>query len=323
MSKRMVVFDHDGGIDDLIALMLLLQMEDIELIGVTLTPADCYLSDALLATQKLLTLCGQTHIPIGLGRCHGVNAFPSNWRAQPKIVLALPQMLNLEPDPVITIHDDAESLLTDIIRASDTPVTVVMTGPCTNLSNALDNAADLTDKIEQAIWMGGALNVRGNVVTFNHNGSAEWNAFWDPDATARFIASSVEKTLVPLDATNCLPIDMDFLRQLARQSANGLSELAGQFWAATVNTLPSYEFTYYMWDVLTVLLLAPEFAEQEYQTKPVVVYTTEPMAGAIKPQQIQGQFSCPVGAKGQIRYPVNVNRDIAISTLIRLLGKSV
>lgn len=321
MSKRKVLFDHDGGIDDLIALMLLLQMDDIELIGVTITPADCYLSDALVATRKLLTLCGKTQIPIGLGKSHGVNAFPNNWRAQPKIVLALPQMLSIEPDPAIAIHSNATELMIQLILEADAPVTVVMTGPCTNLSNALNNTQELANNIEQAIWMGGALTVRGNVVTFNHNGSAEWNAFWDPAATADFISSSLTKTLVPLDATNCLPIDMDFLRRLAAHREHGLCELAGQFWAATVNTLPSYEFTYYMWDVLTVLLLTPEFGEQAYQTESVVAYTDEPMEGAIKLTQAQSQFAQTVSAEGAIRYPVNVDRDVAITTLINLLAK--
>ncbi len=47
--KKNVWLDHDGGIDDLLSLLLLLQMPDIELKGVTVTPADCYLEPAVQA----------------------------------------------------------------------------------------------------------------------------------------------------------------------------------------------------------------------------------------------------------------------------------
>ena len=38
--KKKVYFNHDGGVDDLISLFLLLQMENVELTGVSVIPAD-------------------------------------------------------------------------------------------------------------------------------------------------------------------------------------------------------------------------------------------------------------------------------------------
>ena len=38
-----IYFNHDGGVDDLISLFLLLQMDNIELVGVSTIGADCYL----------------------------------------------------------------------------------------------------------------------------------------------------------------------------------------------------------------------------------------------------------------------------------------
>lgn len=51
---RRVLFDHDGGIDDLLSLLLLLRLPNIELVGITITPADCYPQEALLSTKKFL-----------------------------------------------------------------------------------------------------------------------------------------------------------------------------------------------------------------------------------------------------------------------------
>lgn len=62
-AKTPVIFDHDGGIDDILSLLLTLTMPQVELKGVCITPADCYPDDALTSSLKLLTLAGQTEVP--------------------------------------------------------------------------------------------------------------------------------------------------------------------------------------------------------------------------------------------------------------------
>lgn len=52
--KKPVYFNHDGGVDDLVSLFLLLQMEHLKVIGTSVIPADCYLEPALSASQKSL-----------------------------------------------------------------------------------------------------------------------------------------------------------------------------------------------------------------------------------------------------------------------------
>ena len=43
-------------------------MEHVEILGVTITPADCFLSDATESTLKILQMFGRTDIPVALGR---------------------------------------------------------------------------------------------------------------------------------------------------------------------------------------------------------------------------------------------------------------
>lgn len=78
----------------------------------------------------------------------------------------------------------------------------MLTGPLSNLAYALDKYPATAAKIDRVWWMGGALRVPGNVYQNNSDGSAEWNAFWDPAALGVVWNSSVPLTLVPLDATN-------------------------------------------------------------------------------------------------------------------------
>lgn len=76
------------------------------------------------------------------------------------------------------------------------------TGPLSNLAYTLDKYPETVSKISRVWWMGGALRVSGNVYEANNDGSAEWNAYWDPAALGVVWNSSVPLTLVPLDGTN-------------------------------------------------------------------------------------------------------------------------
>lgn len=277
-AKTPVIFDHDGGIDDILSLLLTLTMPQVELKGVCITPADCYPDDALTSSLKLLTLAGQTEVPVAVGNLVGPNPFPPEWRAQPRVCHAMPQMLRIEEcrDNVQPVA--AHEWLVDYLSQCTQKVTVVMTGPASNLAWVLKRHPQLANKIEQVIWMGGAVEVKGNVAMHDHDGSAEWNAYWDPQATYDLVHSDVNLLMVPLDATNALPVDRAFLQNLAKADT-ALSDLAGQLWAATTTAIPAYEFTYFLWDILATSILGVPANCYSVKERLLSVQTTTPSAG--------------------------------------------
>lgn len=279
--KHAVIFDHDGGIDDLLSLLLLLRLPNIDVIGVSITPADCYPDDALLSTKKLLNLTNNSHIPVCVGKRVGPNPFPGEWRAQPKMCHAVPTMLRAKSDGIKVIEQPAHEWMKQTIDQHGKKVTVLMTGPATNLAGAIelaDGDEAFAARIEKVIWMGGAVDVKGNVAMHDHNGSAEWNAYWHPEATRQLVDSNLPVLLVPLDATNALPVSWPFLASLAKIESP-VSDLAGQFWAATVTAIPSYEFTYFLWDVLSTCMVALPKERYKVATDKLAVSTTTPNAG--------------------------------------------
>ncbi|MBI1879359.1 MAG: nucleoside hydrolase [Chloroflexi bacterium] len=280
-KKRSVLFDHDGGVDDLLSLMMLLTMPHIELIGVVVTPADCFVGPGTSSSLKFLRFFGRLDIAVSQGALHGVNSFPRAWRAHPYPIDALP-ILNeneeLLPSPV---PEPGHEFIARKLREAQGPLTVLITGPVTNLAAALAREPNLAAKIEEVVWMGGALRVDGNVRDYEHDGSAEWNAYWDPPATRSLWDTPAPITLFPLDATNHVPVTRDFLQRLARQRRYPLSDLAGQCWALTLGTIPGYEYVYYMWDTLTTGYLgAPQFITFREVTTEVIA--AGPSAGRIK-----------------------------------------
>jgi purine nucleosidase len=210
-----------------------------------------------------------------------VNPFPQTWRSQPYPIDALPILNENEESLPSPVAAPGHEFIARKLREATEPLTMLITGPVSNLALALTSEPDLAAKIEEVVWMGGALQVKGNVRDFEHDGSAEWNAYWDPAATYALWQSQAPITLFPLDATNHVPVTRDFLQRLARQRRCPLSDLAGQCWALTLGTIPSYEYVYHMWDTLTTGYLGgPQFITfREAQTE---VVATGPSAGRIK-----------------------------------------
>jgi purine nucleosidase len=258
-KRRRVLFDHDGGVDDLLSLMMLLAMPHVELAGVVVTPGDCFLRPAVSASLKILRFFGRVEVEVSPGAFYGVNPFPRAWRIHAYAIDALPILNDVEgrlPEPA---SEPGHTFLARKLREAAEPVTILMTGPATNLAVALGAEPWLANKIEEVVWMGGALDVGGNVRDYDHDGSAEWNAYWDPVATLNLWQSEAPITLFPLDATDLVPVTTDFLQRVTQQRRYPLSDLAGQCWALTVATIMSYEYVYHMWDTLTTGYLgAPE-----------------------------------------------------------------
>lgn len=256
IEKELVFMEHDGAVDDILSQLLLMTMEDKEIIGINVTPADCFIEPATESTYKLLQLFAKENIPIGRSDIRGVNAFPSEWRAKPEIINALPMLIKLPSPPDPYEYQEASRLLATRLIEANRQVTIIMTGPCSNLVQAIKDFPEIREKIKEIVWMGGAFRTQGNVQTYQHDSTAEWNIFWDPKNSKELIEMDLPLICIPLDVTNKVPVTKLFLTKLAEQSDFQLSNLAGQLWALTIDTIPNYYYTYFMWDILATSYLA-------------------------------------------------------------------
>lgn len=264
MSKQLVLMDHDGGVDDYLATMLLMTME-LECLGVIVTPADCYIQPAVSATRKILDLIGCSHIPVAESTVRGINPFPRLYRRDSFIVDRLPILNQHDTIQTPLVAETGQEFMVQVLRDAAEPVTLMVTGPLTTVAVALDAAPEIEAKIQQIVWMGGALNVLGNVeksLEAGQDGSAEWNAYWDPLAAARVWQTQIPIVMCPLDLTNNVPVTSDIVYRMGKQRHYPLSDLAGQCYALVIPQ------DYYFWDVLATAYLAhPEFYQlREWET---------------------------------------------------------
>ncbi|MBM7540728.1 nucleoside hydrolase [Amphibacillus cookii] len=264
MSKK-VYLNHDGGVDDLVSLFLLTQMEDIDLVGVGVIPADCYLEPAMYASRKIIDRFSKRQVEVSASNSRGKNPFPKDWRMHAFFVDALP-ILNESGKMTTPVSPlPAHQHLIEVLKTSEQPITLLFIGPLTDLARALDEAPEIEKNIEKLVWMGGTFLEQGNVEEPEHDGTAEWNAFWDPEAVKRVWDSSIIIDLVALESTNMVPLTMEVRQSWASQRKDLGIDFLGQCYAM-VPPLVHFQTnsTYFLWDVLTTATVGkPDLVKQK------------------------------------------------------------
>eukprot|EP00475_Leptophrys_vorax_P018691 TRINITY_DN2556_c0_g1_i2.p1 TRINITY_DN2556_c0_g1~~TRINITY_DN2556_c0_g1_i2.p1 ORF type:complete len:340 (-),score=84.75 TRINITY_DN2556_c0_g1_i2:52-1071(-) len=255
--KELVILDQDGGVpDDFLALLLVLAMQHIHLLGVVVTPGDSIIAPAINITRKLIDLAlpipeYAAQIPVVQSTARPVNPFPWDWRNMAYSLNDIP-VLNLQDwdtfnAPLIT-NVSAGDWMGQTVLGADANVTLLVTGPLTNVAEMLQTYGDqVANKIEKIVWMGGAINVPGNVDTVAYrgqDGSVEWNAFWDPFANEQVWKSSIPIVLCPLDITNDVPVTRSLIQEFIYKRDNPIADFAAT--AYSIADTPAF----YAWDVL-------------------------------------------------------------------------
>ena len=259
-NHKRIFLSHDGAVDDLVALALVTASPGVELLGVSAINGDCLAEPALEAQARLLALMGRREIPWSLSKARGFNAFPWEYRGDCARFLELPAIAGASAAAPRPPFPDGELHLAEALRGSAAgAVTLLATGPLTSLQLVLEAEPALESKLASIVWMGGAIDVPGNLDPATLpaaalNPYAEWNAYWDPFAVDWvFRNTSAPIVLAPLDVCDAAPISAGFLARL-RASSSPLAQLTGEAYAMVADQ-PFYR----LWDVVAACAaLAPE-----------------------------------------------------------------
>jgi inosine-uridine nucleoside N-ribohydrolase len=266
-----VIIDHDGGVDDLMAISLLMKSGTARVRTITLCPANSYREAGTRATQLFVDKLGGDGITIARGDFEGTNPFPDEWRREAARTLDTRALASAQPtnrNPVV--ERDAAHHLADVL--SKGRFVILETGPMTNLAGAFRINPAIKKHISRIYVMGGAVRVAGNVTEKGRDGSAEWNIYNNPAAADEVLRSGIAMTWIPLDATNHVPLTPRFLDQLAGQPS-AASQLASQSWDLIRDVYP-----YYFWDTLAAAALL-DSSIVELQSMRIRITTTGPSEG--------------------------------------------
>lgn len=208
-----VTLDVDTGVDDALALILALRSPELDVKAITTVagnaPVEACTRNTLLVLDLLqapLTLAvaqgaAQPLVatPLTASEVHGADGLGNVSALYPRSARVLA--------PV-----DAAELLLRQIREHTGALTLIATGPMTNLALAQTRDPGTFCQAKEIVQMGGAVAVPGNA---SH--VAEFNFYVDPAAAAQVVSSGVPLRLLPLDVTEHLVLLRSELRRLARE----------------------------------------------------------------------------------------------------------
>ncbi len=187
-----IVLDCDPGHDDAIALLLALASPEVELLGVTTTYGNQTLEKTTANALRVLELAGRTDVPVAAGADRPlVRELAVAAHVHGESGLDGPV---LPPPETAPVAEDALAFMSRMLSAAARPVTLIPTGPLTNVARTLQ--ARGADGIERIVLMGGSI-AEGNITP-----AAEFNVWADPEAAQRIFSSGLDVTMVGLDVTH-------------------------------------------------------------------------------------------------------------------------
>ena len=186
-----MLLDCDTGTDDAIAIMLAALHPRIELVGVSAVWGNHAVERTADNSLRVLDHIGRPEIPVFVGEAASFSTAPDEQRHR----RSLPDTLAI-PATTRRAGGDAVSWLVETVREAARPLTLVATGPLTNVAAALRADPTVAGALEELVVMGGG-HAFGNVTP-----SAERNIWSDAQAASEVFLAGIERlVLVPLDAT--------------------------------------------------------------------------------------------------------------------------
>ena len=215
-AKEKVILDSDMVVlyDDGVAMMMLANHPNIDLLGVTIVPGNTWVSEGTAYALRQLEILNRTDVPVAMGI-----RYP--FRAARYETIAVEQKMFgqsskyvgcfARSEPASYLHVYAEkfgsrptikpvnahavTFLIETIKAHPGQVTVMPIGSCTNLAIALRMAPEIIPLIKRVVYMGGAFDVPGNTTP-----AAEFNWWFDPEAAKMTVrAPFPDQLIVGLD----------------------------------------------------------------------------------------------------------------------------
>jgi inosine-uridine nucleoside N-ribohydrolase len=207
-----IILDCDPGHDDAIAIMLALASPEVELVAVTAVSGNAPLHHTEANAIRVLDHLGRPDIPVAAGADRPLVQDPfTPGDTHGPSGMDGPELPPPSREPV-SAH--AVDLIAEL--ALDQPLTLVASGPLTNVALFLARHPQAAAALQRIVFMGGAIGL-GNVTP-----AAEFNIWADPEAARRVCISGLDVTMVGLDVTHQALVTREQSAQLRSLGRAGL-----------------------------------------------------------------------------------------------------
>jgi len=215
------MIDCDVGVDDALALILAFHSPELDVKAVTGVNGNVPLELVFENIQKVLLLIQPKNKPLIAKGAHqplkGKTIYAHSVHGEDGLGGAKIDFREggdwwqLFPGHVV-------DLITKMARQYPDEMTLIATGPLTNLALALQRDQEGMGKLKEIVIMGGAVRTKGNITPH-----AEFNIYSDPLAAEIVLKSGLPITLVPLDITQQVSLTPQILEENVKPINNSFS----------------------------------------------------------------------------------------------------
>ena len=193
---RKIIIDCDPGQDDAVALFLAMASpDDLDLLGITTVGGNVPLELTHRNARLMCDIAG-SDVPVFAG-CTEPMVRPLRTAEMIHGETGINGVDVSEPVTPLQSQHAVEFIIDTLLVVDDGEITLVPTGPLTNIGTAIDREPAILAKIEQIVLMGGAMREGGN-----RTPSAEFNILVDPDAADIVFQCGRPITQMGLDVTH-------------------------------------------------------------------------------------------------------------------------
>jgi purine nucleosidase len=191
---KRIILDCDPGHDDAMAILFAHGSPEVELAAITTVAGNHGLELTTLDALRVCSLAGICDVPVAAGcaepllrplvtaeEYHGEHGLEGYSWGEPT---------------VRAVPDHAVDLIIDLVMASPGEITLVPTGPLTNIAVAMRKEPRIVERVREVVLMGGAYS-RGNVTP-----AAEFNTYVDPEAAEMVFQGAWPVTMIGLEVTH-------------------------------------------------------------------------------------------------------------------------
>ena len=213
-AKRKVIYDQDNSGPfgtDILGTLMMLQAENIDLLGITLVTGDAWMKQEMAFTLRLLEMMGRTEIPVYPGAEFPMLNTKEEWQIRQQLygghrldpwmgafnrTNGGPNEIKPLPPPydrLATIkarQEHAARFIINAVRENPGQVTIYAGGPLTNLALAIALAPDIVSLVPEVAIMGTGFHMFTNA----------FNIFFDPESARKVLRAAWPKcSIVTVD----------------------------------------------------------------------------------------------------------------------------
>lgn len=330
-TRQKIILDTDMVelFDDGLAMMMLAKAPDIELLGVTVTAGNTWVSEGTAYAIRQLESIGATDIPVvpgvrfplapnrvermkeenrlfGFGEGYaGSFAYeePTSWKDV--------YTSRYKEEPTVEPCDmHAVNFIIEQVKRHPNEVTILAVGPCGNLAMAIRMAPEIIPLVKRVVYMGGAFTVPGNTTP-----AAEFNWWYDPEAAQMALrAPFKEQIAVGLDVCDKIEFRKEryekIIGLLKNEKLRSMS--SDNFLQVLFNENP--DTVWHIWDIVAAALcMEPSILKRE-TVCPVDINTQQ---GISYGQSVAFPFNPPIGTQ-----PVRIVMEVDEERLWKLVEES-